>query len=602
MATIDSVTSTPSRVVREGLRLIGRFIREQPGAYALAAGGAIAFTSAIVASSLVIGKVTEDLIVPVLRDGEPTEGRLVPALLLVMGVAVWKAAGIVLRRSAAGWLQFGAQMRLQKRLIGHLFELPFSWYAERGTGDLLSVADNDARRATFVLAPLPFATGVAFLLVGTVVVVSLVDPWLGLAGLLLLAIVVALDLRGSWLTFAAMQEEQRRRGRVGEAAHESFDGALTVKALGREQEETDRFAAAVDHLADQYVTVGRTWSTYRAITEGLPAMGTIGILLLGISRLSAGAITTGDLVQVTYLLSLLAVPVRLIGYLMWDVANSVAGYTRIDEVLTVEERVRHGDVPAPARGRAAPVHADGVAFGYTPDSPVLDGVSFDLPAGRTLAIVGPTGSGKSTLAGLLARLWDPQDGRIRLDGEDLRDLRRGALPAQVAYVAQDTFLFDDTVLGNLTLDRDVPFEEVVAAARLAGADGFIAELPDGYGTRIGERGTTLSGGQQQRLTLARALVGRPRLLVLDDATSALDPTVEASILRGLKRAALPSTVIVVAYRRSSIVLADEVVYLEDGQVRGHDRHDVLLRTVPGYARLLEAYDEDAAERAAGGVR
>ena len=591
--------ASPWRVVRDGAALIGRFIREQPGAYALAATGAVAFTAAIVASSLVIGHVTDDLIVPVLGDGEPVAGRLRPAVLLVMGVAVWKAVGIVLRRTAAGWLQFGAQMRLQKRLVAHLFELPFSWYAGRGTGDLLSVTDNDARRATFVLAPLPFATGVAFLLVGTVVVVTLVDPWLGVGALGLLFLVIALDLRGSWLTFAAMEEEQRRRGRVGETAHESFDGALTVKALGREAEETARFGAAVDHLVDQYIAVGRTWSSYRAVTEGLPAVGTLGILLLGVTRLASGDVTIGQLVQVTYLLSLLAVPIRLVGYLMWDVANSVAGYTRIGEVLSVEERVRHGTVPAPEGHDPAPLASERVTFGYGAEAGVLEGVSFDVPAGRTLAVVGPTGSGKSTLAALLARLWDPDDGAIHLDGNDLRDLRRGALPAQVAYVAQDTFLFDDTVLGNLTLGRPIPRGEVEEAVRLAGAEGFIAALPEGYDTHIGERGTTLSGGQQQRLTVARALLGRPRLLVLDDATSALDPSVEATILKGLKEAALPSTVIVVAYRRSSIVLADEVLYLEDGEVRGHDSHDALLEKVPGYARLLQAYDEDAAERAQG---
>lgn len=598
MAPTEIITS-PWRVVREGGSLLGRFIREQPVVYAVAAVGAIAFTAAIVASSLVIGHVTDALIVPVLREGEPVAGRLRPALLLILGVAVWKAIGIILRRSAAGWLQFGAQMRLQKRLVAHLFELPFSWYAQRGTGDLLSVADNDARQATFVLAPLPFATGVAFLLVGTVAVVTLVDPWLGVAATGLLALVVGLDLRGSWLTFAAMQEEQRRRGAVGETAHESFDGALTVKALGRESEETARFGTAVDALAEQYVTVGRTWSTYRAITEGLPAVGTLGILLLGVVRLASGDVTAGQLVQVTYLLSLLAVPVRLIGYLMWDVANSVAGYTRIAEVLGFDERVRYGELPAPPGAEPAAVTSDAVSFGYGDERPVLDGVSFDVPAGRTLAVVGPTGSGKSTLAGLLARLWDPHDGSIRLDDRDLRDLRPGALPAQVAYVAQDTFLFDDTVLGNLTLGRQVSRIEVERAVRLAGAEDFVAALPEGYETRIGERGTTLSGGQQQRLTLARALLGRPRLLLLDDATSALDPSVEAAILKGLKAAELPSTVIVVAYRRSSIVLADEVLYVEGGRVRGHGPHAQLLADVPGYARLLQAYDEDAVERAEG---
>lgn len=600
MGQQPSIThGSPLHVVRTGLALIARFVREQPVAYALAAVGAIAFTAGIVAASLVIGKVTDDLLVPVLAEGRPIDGRLRGAVLLILGVAVWKAAGIVLRRTAAGWLQFGAQMRLQKRLIAHQFELPLSWYARRGTGDLLSVADNDARRATFVLAPLPFATGVVFLLVGTVVVITWVDVYLGIAGLVLLTVVVLLDVRGSWRTFEGMQEEQRRRGKVGETAHESFDGALTVKALGREQEETERFSARVDHLTEQYEAITRTWAFYRAITEGLPAVGTVLIATVAVVRLAGGHITTGQVVQVTYLLSLLAVPIRLIGYLMWDMADSVAGFTRVEEVLEVDNPVRHGDRWVPTPEGPAELAVRNVRFGYDADTEILHDVDLTVTPGTTLAIVGPTGSGKSTLALLLARLWDPGTGAVELDGIDLRHLRRGELPAQVAYVAQDTFLFDDTVAGNLTLGREVPPDKLRWALELAGAAGFVAELPEGFDTRIGERGTTLSGGQQQRLTLARALVRDPRLLVMDDATSALDPSVEAAILRGLKSAALPATVIVVAYRRSSIVLADEVVFVEDGRVRGHGTHGELLERLPGYARLLQAYDDDAAHRAAG---
>ena len=196
-------------------------------------------------------------------------------------------------------------------------------------------------------------------------------------------------------------------------------------------------------------------------------------------------------------------------------------------------------------------------------------------------MVGRTASGKSTLAVLLARLWDPSTGIIHLDGRDLRSFARSELAREVAFVSQETFLFDDTVRGNITLGLTIPDDEVREAARLAGADGFISQLPAGYDTRIGERGTSLSGGQRQRLALARALVRRPRLLILDDATSAVDPSVEAEILRGLRHAGLPSTVIVVAYRRSSIVLADEVICIEDGRVVAQGSHRDLLERAPG---------------------
>jgi ATP-binding cassette, subfamily B, bacterial len=593
-----SPDTTPSfgEVLHAGGQLIWNFIREQPVVYAIAAVGAIAFTSAIVASAVVVGWITDEVVVPIVDLGEPSDGRLRAVVLLLAGVGVWKATGIVVRRTAATWLQASAQARLRKRLIAHQLRLTLRWFGSRGVGDLLSVSDVDTRQATFVLAPLPFATGVAALLVGSVVVITVTDPWLGLLALLSLVIVVALDLRGAWLTFEAMEEAQRRRGRVAAVAHESFDGALTVKALGREAMETERFRRAADHLADQFVAVGKVWTRYRALTEGLPSIATIVVLVVGVLRIADGALTTGELVRVAYLLSLLAVPVRMVGYLMWDTANSVAGWRRVEQVLAEDDAMTHGTAPRSSHGPAG-LRVEGIGFGYEPHVPVLRGLDVEVTPGRTLAVVGPTGSGKSTLALLLARLWDPQDGVIRVDGRDLRDLAPGVLPSEVSYVAQDTFLFDDSVAGNVTLGLEVGEDVLREALELANATRFVEALPEGLDTPLGERGATLSGGQQQRLALARALVRRPRLLILDDATSAVDPTVEAAILRGLRRAALPSTVVVVAYRRSSIVLADEVVFVEDGRVVAQGTHDELLRTVPGYAALLEAYDDDAAARA-----
>jgi ATP-binding cassette, subfamily B, bacterial len=587
--------ATFGEVVAAGAQLIWRFVREQPLAFTIAALGAVAFTAGIVASAVVVGWITDEVVIPILDQGAPAGTRLRTAVLLLAGVGLWKAAGIVVRRTAAGWLQAGAQMRLRKRLIGHQLGLSLRWYDTRGVGDLLSVSDVDTRQASFVLAPLPFATGVVALLFGAVAVITLTDPWLGLLALLSLAVVISLDLRGAWLTFEAMEEAQRRRGRVATVAHESFDGALTIKALGREAHETARFRGAADHLADQLLDVGRVWTRYRALTEGLPAIATVVVLVVGVLRLADGALTTGELVRVTYLLSLLAVPVRLVGYLLWDTANSVAGWRRVAQVLEETDTVTHGEVTRVPDGPAS-LAADRIGFGYDPDLPVLRDLDLAVPAGRTLAVVGPTGSGKSTLALLLARLWDPQDGSIRVDGRDLRDLAAGVVPTEVAYVAQTSFLFDDTVAGNLTLHLDVPEPELRAALRLANAETFVDALPQGLATPLGERGATLSGGQQQRLALARALVRRPRLLVLDDATSAVDPSVESAILRNLRDAVLPATVVVVAYRRSSIVLADEVVYVDDGRVIAQGTHADLLGRQPGYAALLRAYDEDAAAR------
>jgi ABC-type multidrug transport system fused ATPase/permease subunit len=247
---------------------------------------------------------------------------------------------------------------------------------------------------------------------------------------------------------------------------------------------------------------------------------------------------------------------------------------------------------------AADLAGSEVDFSYDGVSPILSAIALDVAPGKTLAVVGPTGSGKTTLTLLLARLWDPMTGHITIDGRDLRSFARSELAHEVAYVPQQTFLFDDTAAGNITLGVDISPDQVADAARLAGAHEFITALAHGYETRIGERGATLSGGQKQRIALARALVRRPRLLILDDATSAVDPSVEADILRRLTKAAMPSTVVLVAYRRASIMMADEVIYVEDGKLVAQGTHDELMERVPGYARLLRAYEEDAARRSA----
>lgn len=583
---------TPWSVLRDGAGLIWRFVRARRGSFALGATGGAIYAGSVIVASRVVGWVTDDVVIPVFDQGLDPQGLLVPAVVAVMAVAVAKAAGIVTRRTAAMWLQYRTRQDVRNQLLRQQLELKMSWFNRQAIGDLLAVAESDTDQGTGVLGPLPYATGASLLLAGAVAMIATIDPWLALGALLGLVLVVSIDVRGSWVTYSMWEEVQRSRGKVASLAHESFDGALTVKSLGRERYVTERFREVSETLRDRIIEVNSTWTNYQVVIRALPQLLIIVLIVVGAARVEAGHITPGDIVTVAYLLSLLAFPIQLFGFVLWDLAASLAGWRRVQGVLDADDYVGYGEDTAVTNGGAAPVTGSDVAFSYDTE-PVLSGLELDISPGTTLAVVGPTGSGKSTLCLLLARLWDPDSGVIHLEGRDLRSFAPSQLPKEVAYVAQDSFLFDSTVRDNITLGDDFSDAEIETAIRLAGASDFTAELSDGLNTQLGERGATLSGGQGQRLALARALIRRPRLLILDDATSAVDPSVEAEILRALKTAHLPSTIVVVAYRPSSIRLADEVVFVDQKRIVGHGNHHHLLQTVPQYARLVRAYEEEA---------
>jgi ABC-type multidrug transport system fused ATPase/permease subunit len=589
----------PTRLVVETLRLIAHLAADQRAASIVSIVGAVSFASTIIAAAWVIGWVTERLILPTLAKSGDEGVSLGLAAAVIAGVALWKSISIILRRGGATWWQLRAEQGLRRDMVAHQLGLSLRWYASRGVGDLLSVSGNDTKQSTGLLAPLPFAVGAVFLLIGSMTLILTIDVLLGLIAGLVMVLVVVVDSIGSHFAFQKMERVQHDLGRLSMVAHESFDGALTVRALGREQEESARFGATSESLREAIVRLGRSWTAFRAVTDIGPTLGTILILTLATARAASGRVDPGDLVTIAYLLSLLTVPTRLIGYLVWDSARSVAGWRRVRRVLDVDDRLRHGERPASGRAGGAAIRVEGVHFAYAPGQPILAGVDLTLEPGRTYAVVGPTGSGKSTVARLLARLWDPDAGRIVLDDVDVRDLLPGVVPAEVAYVPQEPFLFDDSVHGNITLgDPTIDDETVDRAVRLARLDEVVAGLPDGLATRVGERGATLSGGQQQRLGLARALARRPRLIVLDDATSAIDAELESEILAGLRDASLGATVVMVAARTSTISLADEVIHLVGGRVADRGTHSELVARSPAYASLVEAYARDAARRTA----
>ncbi|MEO3884858.1 ABC transporter ATP-binding protein [Nonomuraea sp. B5E05] len=585
-----------SAVMRQGLRVLGVAIRTEKAVFTLAVLASAVYGGMTVASAWALGWATQNVVLPAFGEGRAVAGALWTGTFLILGTALLKALGVAGRRILAGILQYRMQARSRRDVTKQYLRLPLSWHHRHPTGQLLSNASADAEAAWAPLAPLPMAVGVIVMLVTAAVAMVFTDLVLALVGFLIFPAIAVLNLVYQRKLSPLATRAQQLRAEVSEIAHESFDGALVIKTLGREDLETERFQRRAHELRDANIAVGRVRGLFDPMLEALPTIGVLAVLGVGSARLSGGSIDSGDLVQVAYLFTLLAFPIRALGWVLAELPRSVVGWQRVQAVLDASGSMAYGQAAATSTAPAA-LEVRDVSYSYG-EAEVLHEVTFDVPAGRTVALVGPTGSGKSTLVQLLVRLVDPDKGQVLLDGVDVRELAHGGIAASVALVPQQTFLFDDTVRGNITLGLDAGDEDVRAALRLAQADGFVGLLADGLDTRVGERGTSLSGGQRQRLALARAVVRRPRLLILDDATSSVDPQVEAKILYGLRDAAEASTVVVVAYRMATIALADEVVYLDHGRVVDRGPHDELISRCAGYRNLVTAYEREEAERAA----
>ena len=583
---------TPGRSpFRQGLGVLGVAIRSAPRMFAAAVAGSALYGTMTVGSAWAIGWATNHVVLPDLHRGSAPGTGLAAAGLLIIGVAIAKVIGIFGRRLLAGVVVFRAQAKFRRKISDAYLRLPLSWHQRHPTGQLLSNANSDVEMAFQPMNPLPMTLGVIIMLVLAVVDMFLTDRVLALVGVLLFPAVIALNTVYTRYAGPRFARAQELRAHVAEVAHESFDGALVVKTLGREASETERFAERTRALRDANINAGRARSLFDPMLEALPNLGVLAVLLVGATRVAQGQSRPGDVVSIAYLITLLAFPIRAIGWVLGDLPRGVVGFGRVRAVLTAEEHTDYGRSRLSRESGPASVELDSVEFAYesAPDLPVLRGVSTLIEPGRTIALVGTTGSGKSTLATLLARLADPTGGAIRLDGADLRELAKGEVPRAVALVAQQTFLFGDTVRANVGLGDDPAEAEIRAALRIAQAERFVDALPNGLDTIIGERGTTLSGGQRQRLALARALVRHPRLLILDDCTSAVDPSVEAAILGGLKQNALGATVVVIAYRKATVALADEVLFLDEGVIADRGTHEELLERCAGYRDLITAY-------------
>lgn len=609
-AVLEQSLQSERKVLGRGLQLIRRQLRRAPRQFTLGFAGTALYAVMTIASAYVIGYATDEVLIPSIEAGKVATASLVGAGLLIVGVSAARGFGITLRRYGAYAAQYRLQQRDRTDVTDRYLELPIEWHRRYPTGQLLSNVNADVEAASQIAAPLPMAFGVVVMLVITVIVLIFTDAYLAIVGFAITPAIAFTNIAYQRRMRIAAASAQRLRAEVTEIAHESFDAALVVKAMGREDAEVGRFGARSDDLRDRMVDVGRLRAAFDPMMEALPTIGVLAVVLVGAWRVDQGLMTEGTLVTFAYLFRLIALPMRVFAWLLGQLPMAIVGWDRIETVLDETGAVEYGTAALTSSGGAA---AEAATVGYlypeTETSDLADrdtapgvttngerrgieSVTLDVPPGKTVALVGPTGSGKTTVAHLLVRLFDPDEGCIRLDGKGLIELERSEIADAAALVFQEAFLFDDTIAANITLGAPYSEAEVRAAAELAQAHEFIAELPEGYETLVGERGASLSGGQRQRIALARAIVGKPRLLVLDDATSAVDPSVETTILEGL--ASLDTTVVIVAYRRSSIVLADEVIFIEDGRITGRGTHDRLYATSESYRSLINAYDTDGA--------
>ena len=577
-------------VFARGLRVIASYIATHPWPFATAVTGATVYAGMTVASTIVLGRVTDHVLVPAFKGG--VRGSTVAwGVVAIMAVGVIRAGGIITRRYFAGMT--GSRMRatLTGLVVDRYQQLPLAYHRARPTGELMAHAEADVTAAIEVIHPLPWSLAVVLLVVFATIALVVTDPFLAVIGITVLPGLAVINRYYTRKVEEPATRAQERIGEVSSVAHESIDGALMVKTLGRERGEVARLAEKAEALRDDRIRMGYLRAAFEPVFEAIPALGIILLIAVGSWRVSTGVVTVGTLVQFVSLFELLAFPLRLIGFVLSDVPRAVVGRERLEEVfaepVTLPPAVEGVDLPEGPLG----VSVGSASFSYDGNR-VLRDVSFDLAPNESVALVGPTGSGKSTLSHLLVRLADPDSGSIRLGGVDLRRIDPVRLRREAAIVFQESFLFASSVRENIALDLPVSEADIRRAVRLAQADEFVEELPKGYDSVLGERGVTLSGGQRQRLALARALVRRPRLVILDDATSAVDPTVEAAILQGL-RGELEATLVVIAYRVSTIALADRVLFLDGGRIAAEGTHYELLAH-PAYEAMVRAYELGAA--------
>jgi ATP-binding cassette subfamily B protein len=514
---------------------------------------------------------------------------LLPLALAIVGAGVLRLGLTVVRRLVAGKVSLAVEFDLRQAFYAHLQKLDLGFFDGQQTGQLMSRATVDLQAIRFFLGyGLVFITQSALTITLASAVMLWINPVLALCALAPAPFVVYAASRYNRVSRPALQEVQQRIAELTAEAEENVSGIRIVKAFAREEHQLHRFSRAVDRVFDQSIYSTRLQAFFSPLIGFLPQMGIALVLLVGGREVISGSLSIGNFVAFYAYVGMLAGPMRMLGVAMGMSQRAIASGNRMFEIIDREPAIQSppGAPALPAGG--GEVELRGVTLRYDGSTPALTGVDLQVEAGRTVALVGPSGAGKTSLVGLIARLYDPSEGTILVDGADIREVDIGSLRSEVSFVADDSFLFTAGVAENIAYARqEAGLEEIEAAARRAQADGFIRELPDGYETRVGERGMTLSGGQRQRIAIARALLADPRILILDDATSSVDATTEAAIKSGLQEVMEGRTTFVIAHRLSTVSLADEVIVMDGGRIVDRGTHAELLEGCSFYREIAE---------------
>jgi ATP-binding cassette, subfamily B, bacterial len=589
MTSIESDTEVAARLEfeeaqrSEGWRLLRAALRMQRRNLLLGALVGILWASFKVA----VPQMTKYAI----NDGIEKNGPLLQWALIIGGLGVLTGVLSGMRRYVAFRESRWAETLFRERLFSHVLNLHVGYHDKAQTGQLMSRASSDLMQIQGFIVMIPITLSNVIQIIAVTAILFITDPILAIVALIPLPFVNLSARRFSHRIHPASIAVQAEQAQLANVVEESISGVRVVKGFGAEQVQFEKLEKEADDILRESMKAARIRSSFMPAIDVLPALGLVAVLGVGGHRVLNGQLTIGDLVAFNVYLTLLIWPLRNIGMIVALGQRAAAALVRINEVMSTQSEItdpaQPKTLPTQTTDSVGAVKFDKVVFGYNPDFPVLRNFSMEIRGGESIAIVGATGSGKSTVTRLLLRFYDTQSGHVFLDGIDVRKLKLSDLRKHIGVVFEDTVLFNDSVRNNIAFaNPHAGVEEIERAAKLSGAHDFVLRLPNGYETVIGERGFSLSGGQRQRIAIARAIVANPRVLVLDDATSAVDPSKEGEIRDAMKTVMSGRTTIVIAHRPGTIALADRVILLDEGKVAAIGTHDELVAINVRYREVL----------------